>query len=217
VYVPPFNAVTDQDELRAMVAAARSGWLVTVGADGTPAATLLPIMWHGDLVIAHLARANPQWRELPPDSPGLIIVGGPEAYVSPTWYAAKAEHGRVVPTWNYTAVQLTGRVTSHHDSEWLRAAVTELTDTHESGRDERWRITDAPETYVEAQLRGIVGIEFRVTGVEGKAKLSQNRSADDRLGVVAGLRDDADTRLAGAASAAARDVADEMSDRPPAG
>jgi transcriptional regulator len=123
----------------------------------------------------------------------------------------------VVPTWNYTAVQLTGRVTSHHDSEWLRAAVTELTDTHESGRDERWRITDAPETYVEAQLRGIVGIEFRVTGVEGKAKLSQNRSADDRLGVVAGLRDDADTRLAGAASAAARDVADEMSDRPPAG
>ena len=216
MYVPPFNAVTDQDELRAMVAAARSGWLVTVGADGTPAATLLPIMWHGDLVIAHLARANPQWRELPPDSPGLIIVGGPEAYVSPTWYAAKAEHGRVVPTWNYTAVQLTGRVTSHHDSEWLRAAVTELTDTHESGRDERWRVTDAPETYVEAQLRGIVGIAFRVTGVEGKAKLSQNRSADDRLGVVAGLRDDADTRLAGAASAAARDVADEMSDRPPA-
>ena len=217
MYVPPFNAVTDQDELRAMVAAARSGWLVTVGADGTPAATLLPIRWHEDVVVGHLARANPQWRELPPDSPGLIIVGGPEAYVSPTWYAAKAEHGRVVPTWNYTAVQLTGRVTLHHDGEWLRAAVTELTDTHESGRDERWQVTDAPETYVEAQLRGIVGIEFRVTRVEGKAKLSQNRSADDRLGVVAGLRDDADTRLAGAASAAARDLADEMSDRPPAG
>lgn len=211
--MPPFNAVTEQDEMRAMVAAARSGWLVTVGADGVPAATLLPIMWRGDLVVAHLARANPQWRELPPDSPGLIIVGGPEAYVSPTWYAAKAEHGRVVPTWNYTAVQLTGTVTIHHESEWLRAAVTELTDTHESGRAERWWVSDAPETYVEAQLRGIVGVEFRVTGAEGKAKLSQNRSSDDRLGVVAGLRDDADARLVGAASAAARDLADEMSDR----
>ena len=210
MYVPPFNAVTEQDELRELVAAARSGWLVTVGADGTPAATLLPILWRGDLVVAHLARANPQWRELPPDSPGLIVVGGPEAYVSPMWYAAKAEHGRVVPTWNYTAVQLTGTVTIHHDSEWLRAAVTRLTDAHESGRTERWHVTDAPEAYVEAQLRGIVGIEFRVTGVEGKAKLSQNRSADDRRGVVTGLRDDADTRLAGPASAAARELAEQM-------
>jgi transcriptional regulator len=213
VYVPPFNAVTEQDELREMVDAARSGWLVTVGPDGGPVATLVPILWRGDLVIAHLARANRQWRELPPDSPGLIIVGGPEAYVSPVWYAAKAEHGRVVPTWNYTAVQLTGTVTIHHDSEWLRAAVTELTDTHESGRAERWQVSDAPEAYLEAQLRGIVGIEFRVTGVDGKAKLSQNRSADDRLGVVAGLRDDADTRLGGAASAAARELADQMADR----
>lgn len=188
MYTPPFNAVQDEDQIRAMVAAARTAWLVTVDADGVPIATSLPIMWRGNTVVAHMARANEQWEQIAENAPALLIVGGAEAYVSPSWYAAKAEHGKVVPTWNYTAVHLTGTVRVHQDSEWLRSAVTELTNTHEAGREERWQVTDAPEQYIEAQLRGIVGIEVTVTRVEGKAKLSQNRSPADREGVIDGLR-----------------------------
>jgi len=190
MYVPPFNAVADEDEIRAMVAAVGSAELITVGEDGYPLATLLPIMWHEDVVIAHMARANPQWREIRADAPALLICGGPQAYISPTWYAAKSEHGRVVPTWNYTAVHLTGTVQVHDDVEWVRAAVTALTSQHEDGRVPPWAVTDAPAEYIAGQLRGIVGLEFHVLRVEGKAKLSQNRSDADQLGAIAGLRGD---------------------------
>lgn len=211
VYTPPLNVVHDEARVRAFVAEARTGWLVTVGPDGFPLATLLPIMWQADRVIAHLARANPQWQQLPPGSPGLIVVAGAEAYVSPSWYPAKAEHGKVVPTWNYSAVQLTGMVTVHEDPEWLRRAVTDLTDTHEGDRPHPWQVTDAPEPYVDGQLRGIVGIEFVVVRAEGKSKLSQNRSDADRRSVVEGLRTDAATEvLRGADAAQARAMADEM-------
>lgn len=210
MYTPPFNAVPDEREIRAMVAAARTGWLVTVGPDGVPTATLLPIMWQDDVVIAHLAKANEQWRTITAGAPALLIISGPDAYISPTWYAAKAEHGKVVPTWNYSAVHLTGTVRVHHDSDWLRRAVTELTDTHEGGREHPWQVTDAPESYIDGQLRGIVGVEFSVTRVEGKAKLSQNRSAADQAGVIAGLRAD---RLDPHAAVAAAVVADDMEAR----
>jgi transcriptional regulator len=188
VYVPRFNAVADEAEIREMVAAVGSGELVTVGDDGYPLATLLPVVWRGDTVIAHLARANPHWRQIHGDAKCLLVCGGPQAYVSPSWYAAKAEHGRVVPTWNYTTVHLTGTVRVHDDVEWLRGAVTELVERHEAGRTPRWQVTDAPARYVDGQLRAIIGLEMRVERVEGKAKLSQNRSDDDRRGVVAGLR-----------------------------
>lgn len=188
MYVPHFNAVEDEAEIRALVAAARTGWLVTVGRDGVPSATLLPIMWQGDTVVAHMARGNAQWREIEPDAAALLIVAGPEAYISPSWYASKAEHGKVVPTWNYTTVHLTGTVRVHEDTEWLRAAVTALTDLHEHGRDHPWQTTDAPDRYVEGQLRGIVGVEMSVTRVEAKAKLSQNRTDADRQGVIEALR-----------------------------
>lgn len=210
MYNPPFNTVEDEHEIRAMVAAARAAWLVTVGPDGVPVATLLPIMWRGDTVIAHLAKANPQWRTIAVDAPGLLIAGGSEAYISPSWYAAKAEHGKVVPTWNYSAVHLTGTVRVHEDSGWLRNAVTELTDSYEGNRSDRWHVTDAPATYVEGQLNGIVGVEFTVTRVEGKAKFSQNRSEADQRGVIAGLR--AET-LAPRDSMAAAQVADAMEAR----
>jgi transcriptional regulator len=187
MYTPPFNSLDDETEIRAMVAAAHVAWFVTTGEDG-PQATLLPILWRDSTVIAHLAKANPQWRSLAERATALLLVTGPDAYISPTWYASKAEHGRVVPTWNYTAVQLTGTVTVHHDPEFLRAAVTDLTEAHESGRDPHWQVSDAPEAYVAGQLNGIVGIEFTVTGVVGKAKLSQNRSDADQAGVIHGLR-----------------------------
>jgi transcriptional regulator len=187
VYIPSFNRIDDDDEIRRFVAAARSAEFVTVDPDGMPVATLLPIMWDGDVVLAHMARANPQWKTIANDSQALLICSGAEAYISPSWYAAKAEHGRVVPTWNYSAVHLSGIVRVHEDRDWLRDAVTRLTGTHEAGRDQPWQPTDAPETYIEGQLGGIVGLEITVTRVEGKAKLSQNRSEDDRRGVMAGL------------------------------
>lgn len=187
MYVPRPNAVTDEAELRAMVAAYGAGELITTGDDGYPLATLLPVVWREDTVVMHMARANPQWRQIADDIPALVVCGGPQAYISPSWYAAKAEHGKVVPTWNYSSVHLTGRARVHDDPDWLRRQVTDLTDHHEEHRPDRWRVTDAPEQYVTAQLRGIVGVELAVERVEGKAKLSQNRSEADRVGVVAGL------------------------------
>lgn len=202
MYTPPFNRIEDEDRIREFVAGVETGWLVTAGEDGVPAATLLPIIWRDDTVIAHMAIANPHWRAITPHMPGLLIVTGPDAYISPSWYAAKQEHGKVVPTWNYTAAHLTGTLQVHEDATWLRHAVTELTDRHESGRAEPWHVTDAPGQYIDAQLRGIVGVEMTVTGVEGKAKLSQNRSAADQRGVIDGLRTEQDP--------AAAEVAEQM-------
>jgi transcriptional regulator len=193
MYVPPFNAVPDEAEVRALVETIDSAELVTVGPDGYPLATLLPIIWKGDRVIAHLARANDHWRSIEPDSPALFVCTGPDAYVSPSWYASKREHGRAVPTWNYASVHLSGRVRVYDDHEWLRDAVTILTERHEGRREEPWQVTDAPAAYVEAQLRGIVGLEMTVERVEAKRKLSQNRSEADRRGVVEGLRAESPT------------------------
>lgn len=202
MYTPAFNSVEDETAIRAMVSAIGSAQFVTVDDDGFPTATLLPIIWERDTVIAHIARANPQWGTVADGSPALLICAGPQAYISPSWYAAKYEHGRVVPTWNYTAVHLTGTVRVHHDADWLHQAVDRLTITHEGPRELPWQVTDAPEAFIQGQLRGIVGLEITVTRVEGKAKLSQNRSAADRRGVVEGLR--------GEAAVGAEAVASEM-------
>jgi transcriptional regulator len=196
VYVPRFNALEDDAAIRAMVRGIGAGELVTVGEDGYPLATRLPVVWEDDRLVMHIARANPHWRAIPADADvsALVVVTDAEAYVSPAWYAAKEEHGRVVPTWNYSAVQLTGRVRRHDDPDWVREAVTLLTRLRESDRAEPWAVTDAPARYVEKQLRVIVGLELTVERVEGKAKLSQNRSDDDRAGVVRGLRDEGGAR-----------------------
>ncbi|KRF28194.1 FMN-binding negative transcriptional regulator [Phycicoccus sp. Soil802] len=191
MYVPHVNALDDEPTIRAMVAEIGSAQLVTTGADGYPLATLLPVVWRGDTVIAHFARANEHWKAIGADQPALLVVTGPQAYISPTWYAAKAEHGRVVPTWNYSVVQLTGRATVHDDVEWLQGALDDLVEHHEGHREAPWHRTDAPERYISGQLRAIVGLEFAVERVEAKAKLSQNRSDADRAGVIAGL--DAET------------------------
>jgi len=203
MYVPHFHAVEDEQHVRAMVAGIGSAQLVTVGQDGYPLATLLPVVWEGDTVIAHMARANPHWTEIGDGSPVLLVVAGPQAYISPSWYASKTEHGRVVPTWNYSAVQIAGRATIRQDSDWLRAVVDDLVERHEAHREVPWSTLDAPEKYISGQLRAIVGIEIAVERVEGKAKLSQNRSAADRQGVVEGLRQES--------SHGAFDVAEEMS------
>src|SRR4051794_2646518 len=190
MYVPRPNALDDPDATRAMVAAVGAAELVTVGADGYPLATRLPVVWDGDRLVLHIARANPHWRSVPVDGsvPALAVVTGGEAYVSPGGDATKAQHGRVVPPWNYSAVQITGRLRRVEAPAWLRTAVPLLTDQHESARPDPWAVTDAPGAFVDQQLRGIVGLELAVERVEGKAKLSQNRSEEDRAGVVRGLR-----------------------------
>ncbi|ONH31131.1 FMN-binding negative transcriptional regulator [Pseudofrankia asymbiotica] len=197
MYVPTANRVDDEALIREFVAERGSGTLVTVGPDGTADATLLPVLWEADLLVAHFARANDHWRRMRDGAAGLLVVNGPEAYVSPSWYPTKAEHGgRVVPTWNYSAVHLRGPVTVHDDPEWLRAAVTGLTDRHEAGREHPWAVTDAPERYVDGMLRAVVGVSLRVESVEAKAKWSQNRSEADRAGVLAALTDpDARARM----------------------
>ena len=157
-----------------MVRGVGAAELVTVAADGYPAATRLPVIWDedGGRLVFHLARANPQWRDVPADAdvPALAVVGDAEAYVSPSWYATKAEHGRVVPTWNYSAVHFTGRLRRHEDPAWLLDAVTRLTELHEGRRAEPWAVADAPATYVEKQLRAIVGLELKIERVEGEGQ-----------------------------------------------
>ncbi len=186
MYVPRFNVMPD-DEVRDFVAGVGTAQLVTVAEDGTPEATFLPVLWREDRLVGHVARANRHWRSIIDGSPGLAVVLGPDAYVSPAFYATKREHGRVVPTWNYSAVHFRGPVRTIDDKVWLRELVGELTDHHESGRADPWAVEDAPEVYVEKQLKAIVGVELIVESVEAKAKLSQNRSEEDRAGVIEGL------------------------------
>jgi transcriptional regulator len=138
-------------------------------------------------LLGHIAIANDQWKTAQPGAQALAIVAGPQAYISPSWYESKARHGRVVPTWNYEAVHLTGTIAFHQDPEWLRGFVTRLTERHERGRTHPWAVTDAPPEYIDGQLRAIVGVELTITTIEAKQKLSQNRSSLDRAGVVAGL------------------------------
>ncbi len=194
--------IPERAQLEAFVRAHRVGQLITVGPDGVPDASLVPILWEGDQLIAHLARANPQWSRITDRAPGLVTVTGPDAYVSPSWYASKREHGRVVPTWNYSQVHLCGEVRVVHDPDWLRDAVTRLTTRHEADFAQPWQVHDAPESFVTGQLRAIVGVELTVTRVEGKAKLSQNRSDADREGAIVGMRSGSDPR--------AHEVADAM-------
>ena len=200
MYIPRHFALTDLDTITAFVDAAQSADLVTF--DGTrPVSTLLPVIWErpaalgadaGALaygrLLGHIAIANNQWKTALPGAEALAIVRGPQAYISPAWYESKARHGRVVPTWNYEAVHLTGTVAFHQDAEWLRAFVTRLTVLHEGGREHPWAVTDAPPEYIDGQLRAIVGVEVTITSIEAKQKLSQNRSELDREGVVTGLR-----------------------------
>jgi transcriptional regulator len=186
LYVPRFNVMAP-DDVRPFVRAVATAQLVTVGEDGVPDATFLPVLWEGERLVGHLARANAHWRRIVDGSPALAIVTGPDTYVSPSWYATKAEHGRVVPTWNYSVVHLRGAVTVHDDPEWVRGLVTRLTDRHEHARAEPWAVTDAPVDYVDKNLRPIVGVELVVESIEAKAKLSQNRSDEDRAGVATGL------------------------------
>ena len=135
----------------------------------------------------HLARPNPQWKTYAPDSDALVIFQGPEAYIRPGWYPSKAEHGKVVPTWNYAAVHAYGRLEAVEDKEWLLAHVAELSDQQEAPYAAPWSAADAPANFLATLVHGIVGLRLTIRRLEGKLKMSQNRTAADREGVVRGL------------------------------
>lgn len=192
MYTPPAFREDDPLELRRMMRDARLATLVTATAQGLQATPLPLYLVEGEgefgTLYGHVARANPQW-SLAPTGEALAIFMGPDAYVTPSWYAAKQETGKVVPTWNYSAVHAYGPVEFFDDRERLHEIVSRLTDLHEAGRPDRWAVSDAPEGFVQAQLKGIIGVRMPITRIEGKRKLSQNRSEADRLGVARGLAD----------------------------
>ena len=138
---------------------------------------------------AHVARANPVWREMQAGSEVLVVFQGQSTYVTPSWYATKKETGKVVPTWNYAVVHARGPLVVRDDPLWLHAFLEKLTDRHESGRAVPWKVGDAPEDFIQAQLRAIVGIEIPLTALVGKWKMSQNRPPADRAGVIRGLQE----------------------------
>lgn len=165
--------------------------LITAGSGGLMA-NLLPFdlieTAGGDhLLRAHLARANPQIDDLRDAAEALVVFQGPAAYVTPAWYASKAAHGKVVPTWNYATVQVRGRPRITDDPAWLSAQLTALTAAQETGRPQPWAMTDAPAGFIAAQMKGIVGLDIPIARIDGKWKVSQNRDRADRLGVIAGL------------------------------
>jgi transcriptional regulator len=191
MYVPAHFRQDDPAELHALIDAVPFATLVTVE-EGRPIASHVPMLLDAHrgakgTLVCHVARANPQWRAITPQTEALAIFLGTDAYVSPNWYTSKAEHGRVVPTWNYVAVHAWGRVRLVDDSSELRALVTRLTRRHEAARPDPWTVEDAPESYVRDQLRGIVGLEIAIERIEGKWKLSQNRPRADIEGVIDGL------------------------------
>lgn len=190
MYTPSAFREDDLPTLHAMMREMRLANLVTATPEGLHA-TPLPLFVvpdegpHGTLY-GHVARANPQWK-LPPTGEALALFTGANAYVSPSWYPSKAEHHKVVPTWNYVAVHAYGPAEFFDDAARLLGVVTRLTELHEGGGAAAWSVSDAPADFIAAQLKGIVGVRLPIARIEGKRKMSQNRPAADRAGVAAGL------------------------------
>ncbi len=193
MYEPPLHRQEDRAAIEALIRAHPLGLLISHGANGL-LANAVPFMRvedgsaHG-LLRAHLARANPQWRDLD-GAEALVVFQGANSYITPSWYATKRETGKVVPTWNYVMVQARGRARVVEDADWLRAEVERLTDERERRREHPWAVGDAPEDFIAQQLRAIVGVEIAIADLRGKWKASQNRPAADREGVIAGLGED---------------------------
>lgn len=209
MYIPPAFRDSDLPALQTQIAASGLTTLVSVGANG-PIVSNLPIIFDASvgafgMIAGHLARGNPQWHESNLDIPAIAIFMGADAYVSPSYYPSKQEHGKVVPTWNYSMIVARGRLEIFEDADALRAQVEMLTKRFEGRFEKPWEVSDAPDDYIARQIKGIVGIRLRIESIEGKAKLNQNRSAADQEGVVAGLSP--------SERAADREVAEQMRSR----
>ena len=186
MYVPAHFAAGD-DAARELLRHPQAADLVTMTPDGL-VATFLPFVFDAEngRLLGHVARTNDQWSR-PVTGEALVIVHGPDAYISPGFYPSKAEHGRVVPTWNYCTAHVYGELRIHDDVAWLEALVRRLTDLHEAGEPSPWSVDDAPPAFVAGQLRAIVGVELVIARIEAKIKMSQNRPPADVEGVLAGL------------------------------
>ena len=190
MYIPPAFKEEDLGRQHELIKAHPLGLLISSDVEGIHAT---PMPFHLDVagvplgrLKGHLSKANQHWQSL--DSQQVLVVfQGVDGYVTPSWYASKAEHGKVVPTWNYVIVQARGVARTIDDARWLRDHVTRLTGDHEGLRPEPWGVVDAPAAFIDAQLRGIVGVEIDIHAIEGKWKVSQNRTAEDRKGVAAGF------------------------------
>ncbi len=200
MYQPAHFLETRRDVLHGLIRAHPLGLLISNGPDG-PIANPLPFLLDVDgaangILRAHLSRANPHWKAIAemPQTPVLVVFQGTDSYVTPSWYETKRQTGKVVPTWNYAMVQARGTATIFDDSEWLAGQIAELTATHEASRQEPWRVTDAPDKYIAAQMRGIIGLRIEISDLQGKWKVSQNRPVEDRIGVAEGLHAQADER-----------------------
>jgi transcriptional regulator len=191
MYTPAHFQIDDLDQCFDVVERRGFGTLVVAVAGGMEASPIPWVLDRGALgsarLLGHVSKANPLSRLLVGDSAGLVLIDLVDGYVSPSWYPSKADHARVVPTWNYISVHLHGTVRTVHDEGWLRTQIARLTNRHEAGMTQPWTVADAPVDFIDSMVRGIVGVEFAIERVEGKAKLSQNRPAEDVAGVLAGL------------------------------
>ena len=191
MYNPSGFAIKDLHELQQQIIDTRLAMVVTHGEQGLQASHL-PLLFNPEqgpngTLYGHFARGNPQWKELHNGAEALVIFAGADAYVSPGFYPSKAEHGKVVPTWNYVAVHAYGTADVFTEADRLLNLVSALTDRHEASRQQPWKVTDAPADYIDGMLNAIVGFALPIQRLEGKRKLSQNRSAADIAGVREGL------------------------------
>ncbi|MGL6243884.1 FMN-binding negative transcriptional regulator [Pseudomonas sp.] len=191
MYNPSGFAIKDLSELQQQILDTRLAMVVTHGEQGLQASHL-PLLFNPEqgpngTLYGHFARGNPQWKELQDGAEALVIFAGADAYVSPGFYPSKAEHGKVVPTWNYVAVHAYGTAEVFTDADRLLALVSALTERHEAGRDQPWKVADAPADYIDGMLKAIIGFALPIQHLEGKRKLSQNRSTADIAGVREGL------------------------------
>ena len=192
MYQPVHFREDDRSIQHALIRAHPLGWLVTLGSTGLTANAVPFVLDAGGgkcgTLRCHVARANPVWKDFDVNVEALAIFQGIERYITPSWYVTKQETGKVVPTWNYVAVHAYGVLKVHDDRDWLARNVAELTGMQEQTRSKPWAVSDAPDEFIAAQLRGIVGLEIEITRLEGKWKVSQNRSAADVEGVIDGLK-----------------------------
>jgi len=189
-YIPTAFREDRLEVLHALIASHSLATLVTYGSNGL-LANLIPFTLTGNeklgVLRAHMAKANSQLAALREGGEALVIFQGPEAYITPSWYASKKEHGRVTPTWNYAVVQARGKAKVIEDPAWLLAQVERLTDKQEINRAHPWKVSDAPKEFITGQLKAIAGVEIAIDHLEGKWKVSQNRSEADRRGIAEGL------------------------------
>lgn len=192
MYTPKYHALTDVAAMRTHIAEHPLGAWVCMSQDQLMANHIPFVLdvqhgTHGRL-LGHVSRANPVWRELAGGTPSVVMFMGPHAYITPSWYPSKHQHGQVVPTWNYVTVHAHGMARAVEDTEWILDVIKRLTDALESRREKPWKVSDAPTAYIDQMLRAVIGIQITIERLEGRLKVSQDEAEQDRLGTVEGLR-----------------------------